>query len=143
MVAKITKRKTNGDGEGEKNSGKAGAQPQKVSQTCSTVTSRGNSDTTAPQQTDLHRVVDMDMEDTSPQLSCLAIFSEQLREIDQVIKEFDIVKEEKEGKAKHVVYSLRMTTSHGEPQVENNLNMGPERRFKAHTTLGRVMDYLI
>lgn len=70
LVAEIVKQKTNG-----------GLQPPKVSQTCPMATSRSNSGGPTPQRIDLHRVVDLDMEDTSQQISRSAIFSEQLREI--------------------------------------------------------------
>lgn len=70
LVAEIVKQKTNG-----------GLHPPKVSQTRPMATSRSNSGGPTPQRIDLHRVVDLDMEDTSQQISRSAIFSEQLREI--------------------------------------------------------------
>jgi len=79
----------------------------------------------------------LEIEDTSPQISCSALFSEQLCEIDQAIKEFDILNEEKEGKERHVVYSQRVSASHGGPQMEHSLNLGPKRRLEAHITLER------
>lgn len=36
-----------------------------------------------------------------------------------------------------MVYSRRVTTSHGEPQGEHNLNLGPKRESRAHSALGK------
>ncbi|KAK7820276.1 hypothetical protein CFP56_038984 [Quercus suber] len=77
------------------------------------------------------------MEDTSPPRSRAALFLEQLREIDQEIKEFDILKEENKGKENHVVYNKRVSVSHGGPQMKQSLNLGSEKMMKAHTVLKR------
>nr|POE59912.1 hypothetical protein CFP56_39481 [Quercus suber] len=141
MVAEVDKRKPSGRNGGGKSSGRAGEQPRPGSKPGPTAAARSHNGETVPQGTNPHRVVDLEMEDTSPQRSRAALFSEQLREIDQAIKEFNILKEENKGKDNHVVYNRRVLASHGGPQMKQNLNLGSEQRMEAHTVLekkGRV-----
>ncbi|KAK7848774.1 hypothetical protein CFP56_004463 [Quercus suber] len=120
---------------GGKSSGRTREQPQTSSKPGPTTAARSHGGETVTQGTNPHRVVDLEMEDTSPQKSRAALFSEQLREIDQAIKEFDILKEENKGKDNHVVYNRRVPASHGGPQMKQNLNVGSKQKMEAHTVL--------
>nr|POE46145.1 hypothetical protein CFP56_54253 [Quercus suber] len=135
MVAEVNKRKPSGRNGGGKSSGRTREQPQTSSKPGPTTAARSHGCETVTQGTNPHRVVDLEMEDTSPQKSRAALFSEQLREIDQAIKEFDILKEENKGKDNHVVYNRRVPASHGGPQMKQNLNVGSKQKMEAHTVL--------
>nr|POE75049.1 hypothetical protein CFP56_15838 [Quercus suber] len=135
MVAEVDKRKPSGCNGGGKSSGRAGEQPRPGSKPRPTAAARSHSGETVPQGTNPHRVVDLEMEDTSPQRSRIALFSEQLREIDQAIKEFDILKEENKGKDNHVVYNRRVPASHGvrhtsDYQLSHNNSLGKENKTR-------------